>query len=501
MTASLSRATAPADHLIGASAPEQTGIVHLGLGNFHRAHAAVYTALALAAEPGDWGIVGVANRSRAITDALEAQDFHYSVVTLDPHREEVGVVDVHRRTLVAAEQGDEVVAAIADPAHKIVTLTISEAGYHLDPRTGTLQTDSAAIAHDLAHPDAPSSPLGQLVRGLQRRHAETQAPMSVLSCDNLLSNGHTTQAAVVQFAEAAGASADFLAWLDAHVTFPNAMVDRIVPAPDASTRATAEASLGVSDAAPVPAELFTMWVMEDKFAAGRPKWEAAGAIFSNEVEKYELVKLRLLNGGHSLIAYLGVLDGQPTIPASRQQPFIEECARAALVEEYLPSIDLPAGFDADAYIEQLFARWNNTVLGDKSARVGSDGSTKLPQRVPLPALRLLELGDMPHQLALTVAGWICAAVPPRGFDPGPVARDIAEPQRARIETLTADATDVRSHVEAILHGGYLPDALAARTDFVDRVVELAEIIVSDGVRAAAANALASDRPGQTPDGA
>lgn len=490
----LDRTTDLAGHQIGASAPDRTGIVHFGLGNFHRAHAAVYTAIALAEEPGDWGIVGIANRSRKVVDAMAAQDHRYSVVTLDPGKEEVGVVDVHRRTLVAAEDGPEVLEAIADPHHKILTLTISENGYHLDARTGKLEVTSPDIAADLADDGSnPRSPLGQIARGLMKRQAENGAPIAVLSCDNLLSAGNTTRAAVTQFVDAAGASEEFKAWLAESVSFPNAMVDRIVPAPTDETRAMAARALGVEDACPVPAELFTMWVIEDKFAAGRPKWEAAGAIFSDEVEKYELVKLRLLNGGHSLIAYLGGLDGRETIPASRQQDFIEACTRAALVDEYLPSIDLPRDFDAAQYIEQLFARWNNTVLGDKTARVGSDGSTKLLQRVPLPAIRMLEQGQMPEQLALTVAGWIACVCPPAGFDPGPVAADMVEPKIEALKRATAGASDLRAHVAAILHGGFLPDALTAHDDFCERVTHFVGLITTDGVRAAADEALAGGR--------
>jgi len=478
---------------IGASAPERTGIVHFGLGSFHRAHAAVYTALALEAEPGDWGIVGIANRSRRVVDALDAQDGRYSVVTLDPDKEDVGVVDVHRRTLVAAEDGPEVLAVIADPAHKILTLTITESGYHLDPRTGRLGVDAADIATDLANPDDPRSPLGQITRGLIKRHADGGAPITVLSCDNLLSAGSTTKAAVTQFAEAAGASAEFLAWLGESVTFPNAMVDRIVPAPTDETRAVAAEALGADDECPVPAELFTMWVIEDDFAAGRPKWEAAGAIFSDEVEKYELVKLRLLNGSHSLIAYLGALDGRDTIPAARQQEFVEQCVRAALVNEYLPSIDQPAGFDADAYIEQLFARWNNTVLGDKTSRVGSEGSTKLVQRVPIPAVRMLDEGRSPEQMALTVAAWIACVCPPPGFEPGAVADAMFEPKAEALRAATAGATNARSHALAIVDGGFLPDALVAHRAFADRVAHFVEVIATDGVRAAAAEALEAAR--------
>ena len=255
------------------------------------------------------------------------------------------------------------------------------------------------------------------------------------------------------------------------------------------TTSEVEEALGLHDEAPVPAELFTMWVIEDKFAAGRPKWEAAGAIFSDEVEKYELVKLRLLNGGHSLIAYLGGLDRQPTIPDSRAQQFIADATRQALEVDYLPSIDLPADFDPQEYIDSLFRRWSNTVLGDKTSRVGSDGSTKLLQRVPIPALTALAHDRMPEQLALTVSAWICCCVPPRGFEPGAIADAMIEPKAAQLKAATQDATTVREHVEAILDAGVFPDDLVAQQPFRDRVVEYAERIVEDGVRAAAALAL------------
>ncbi|WP_040157565.1 mannitol dehydrogenase family protein [Nigerium massiliense] len=489
MTSRLNRDTLPDGRLIGASAPQQTGIVHFGLGNFHRAHLAVYTAKALAAEPGDWGIVGIANRSHRVVDAMDAQDHLYSILTLQPGGEEVGVVDVHRRTFVAAEDGPQVLDAIADPAHKILTLTISEAGYHLDGRTNELQTSSPDIAADLAEPENPRSPLGLIARGLVRRFESGGAPITVLSCDNLVSAGNTTRAAVQQFLTVSGAAPEMLAWLGESVTFPNAMVDRIVPAPTDATREAVERILGVVDECPVPAEKFTMWVIEDDFAAGRPAWDAAGAIFTHEVEKYELVKLRLLNGSHSLIAYLGGLDGRGTIPASRAQDFVARCVRAAIEDEYLPSIPLPEGFDAQGYIDSLFDRWNNTALGDKTSRVGSDGSTKLVQRVPEPALRLLRAGQVPQQLALTVAGWICCVVPPTGFEPGPVADAMVEPAKEKLLAATKDATDVRAHVAAIMAAGIFPDELVAQQPFVDRVTEFCEVVVADGVRAAAQLAL------------
>ena len=274
MTQQLNRLNVNPETILGASAPERTGIIHFGLGNFHRAHPAVNTALAMAAEPGDWGIFGIANRSRNVTPALEAQAGLYSVATLDPEAARVDVVDVHRRFLVAAEDGPAIIEAIVDPAHKIITLTISENGYHLDGRTGTLDVSSPDIAADLVPGAAPTTPLGQIVAGLTARFTANAAPITVLSCDNLLSAGNTTRAAVVQFAQAAGSSPEFLAWLEGSVTFPNAMVDRIVPAPTDGTTSEVEEALGLmyrrNYVGPLWRRLFSLGRMHSCPLFGRP---------------------------------------------------------------------------------------------------------------------------------------------------------------------------------------------------------------------------------------
>lgn len=487
--ASLNRANAPFERQIGASAPDKTGIVHLGLGQFHRAHAAVNTALAMADSGGDWGIVGVANRSRRIVDPMLAQDFLYSVLQLSPEGTDVQLVDVHRKLLVAADQPADVLAEIADPAHKIITLTITEKGYNKDSASGKLLLTSPEIAPGLAGPDNARAPLAQLAWGLAKRARESKAPVTVLSCDNMQSAGNTTRDMVIQFLEAAHADEQVLSFVREQVTFPNAMVDRIVPGTDANTLAQVEQILGLRDGAPVPAEAFTMWVIEDHFTAGRPAWEAAGAIFSDEVEQYELVKLRLLNGSHSLISYLGGLSNSPTIPSARDKDFIAEAVQAAIYNEYLPSIDLPKGFDPDDYVRQLFHRWQNHALGDKTARVGSDGSAKLLQRIPEPALRLLDMGQMPQQMALTAAGWIACVAPPAGFDPGEIAAAMEEPARAELAEATRGAKSVAEHVEKIMTGGFFPEALAAHPEFTQRVGELVQIITTDGVEAATREAL------------
>ena len=479
--------------VLGASAPPNPGMLHLGIGNFHRAHAAVYTAKAMAVQGGDWGIVAVANRSRRVVDSLAGQDYLYSILELSSAGERVDVMDVHRETLVAAEQTPELMARIAHPDIKVVTLTISENGYCRNPVTGDLDVDGKLIGADLATPDAPRTSIGQLAGALLRRYAGDAGPISILSCDNLVSAGHTAHKMVSQFLQATATPSGFHDWYEASVTFPNAMVDRIVPGTTDATRARVRELLGVVDAIPVPAERFSMWVIEDRFAAGRPAWEEGGAIFTDEVEAYELVKLRLLNGSHSLISYLGGLDGRTTIPSSFGQDFVRESVTELLNTEYLPSIDLPTGFDAEAYVNQLFDRWSNHALGDSAARVGSDGSLKLLQRVPDPALRMLNLGQMPQQLALMVAGWIACIAPPAGFDPGPVAAEMIEPAKERIAAVTAGAGSVRAHVEAIVRGGFFPEALAERDEFVARVADFVQIITSHGVRDAARAALEARR--------
>lgn len=480
----LSRATAPDALRIGAAAGESTGIVHLGLGQFHRAHFAVNTALALAAEPGEWGIVGVANRSRSVVHSLAEQDFLYSVLQLVPGDESVGLVDVHRRGLVAADQPDDVLAAIADPAHRIVSLTISEKGYH---RTAT-GVDLASFGEEV-QAAVPTSPIGLLARGLERR-AASQAPISVVSCDNVQGNGNATKEVVLAFLTAGGTSDETLQWIEEHVTFPNTMVDRIVPGTTDVTRATVERLLGLEDRVPVPAERFSMWVLEDRFAAGRPHWEAAGAIFSDEVHRYELVKLRILNGMHSLISYVGGLQGAATIPDARAIDSVADVVREAIHAECLPSIELPTGFDADAYVDELFVRWSNTSLADQTARVGSDGSAKLVQRIPEPVRVALAAGRVPHCMALTFAAWLACVAPFDGFTPGPVADAMDEPLREDIATLARRSRSSKELVTRVLEA-HFPADLSSATPFVDRAAALLDTILTHGADAAARDALAA----------
>ncbi|MFP5068091.1 mannitol dehydrogenase family protein [Pseudonocardia nantongensis] len=469
--------------------PTTTGIVHLGLSNFHRAHQAVHTAAALGADPGAWGILGVAPRSAAVADAMAAQDGRYAVVEISPEGEQAVVPGVHTGTLVAARDPEPVLGALAAPSTRIVSLTVTEHGYTIDPRTGGLDLDHDGVRADLA--GGSGTAIGLVARGLLRRARGHGAPVSVLSCDNLLGNGDVTARLVREFAEALPAPERnaLLPYLDT-ITFPNGMVDRIVPATTDATRAAAARLAGFDgfvDAVPVPAEPFSMWALEDRFAAGRPAWEHAGAgvpgaVFTDDVAGYELLKLRFLNGTHSLIAYLGALSGEDLIARSVARPAIRAAAQRVLHDDYRSTVRVPAGVDADAYAAQLFVRWSNTALGHRTRQVGSDGSLKLAQRIPGPAAEHRAAGRLPHHLALTVAAWLACVAPPDGFDPGPHAAAMAEPARDRLATTAGGPLDAHVRAGLELLGGDPDPDLAART------TELLALLVGHGVDTAVAEA-------------
>ncbi|MFI8999017.1 mannitol dehydrogenase family protein [Streptomyces sp. NPDC053542] len=496
-TTRLTAATTPAPALLHhrALTPADTGIVHLGLGNFHRAHQAVYTAAALAREDGPWGVLGVAGRSAGVADALRAQDLRYTVAEVSPDGLRCTVPAVHTGVLVAAREPGQVQRALAAPGTRVISLTVTENGYTYSPRTGGLDLDHPGIRADLrGNRTAPQTTLGRIVRALQERATTHGAPVTVLSCDNLVGNGNHTRRLVEEFIAhlPAGEGDELSAWLAAgNVTFPNTMVDRIVPATTNAERTAVAEALGVRDEVPVPAEPFTMWVLEDRFAASRPAWEAGGALFTDDVEPYELLKVRLLNGTHSLIAYLGALAGCDTIPQSTARPFVTAAARAVLLGEYLPSLTVPEDVDLDAYVTQLFTRWSNSALGHRTRQVGSDGSAKLRQRIPGPALLQLRAGRMPHHLALTVAAYLCCLAPSPGFDPGEHAAAMTDPARDRLAALRARTPDGPSFATAVLTDGLLGDDLPDHPEFALRAGEFIDLMHVHGPEAAAREAAQS----------
>ena len=388
----------------------RAGIVHLGAGAFQRAHLAAATEAALLAN-GDlrWGITGVSLRSPDTRDALAPQDGLYTLALRDADaagaaREQLQVIGAMRRVLVAPEDPGAVLDAIAHPDTRIVSLTVTEKGYHHDPASGALRPDDADIRHDLANPAAPRGTLGFLVHGLQRRRQRGLGPLTLLSCDNLPANGRTLRGLVLAFA--ASVDPALQQWIAAACTFPNSMVDRIVPRTTDADRARVAASLGVEDAWPVVGEPFFEWVIEDRFAAGRPDWAAGGARFVEDAEPFERLKLRMVNGSHSALAYLGAMAGLRTVDRAVAEPALRRFVDTMMRAEIAPTLPPLPGLDLESWRAALLQRFANPALQHQTHQIAMDGSQKLPQRL-LGTVRERQLANASiEHLALAVAAWI-----------------------------------------------------------------------------------------------
>lgn len=483
-TTRLTRRSIGARNCLPADAPRQAGIVHLGLGGFHRAHQALYTARALDDKSGPWGIIGVAWRSGRIVEALRSQDGLYSILELGGPDGRPLVVGVHTELLVATDEPAAVVDRLSDAATRIATMTVTEHGYTAQPTTGALNTDLAPVRRDLDG-GVPCTAIGLLARGLQQRWRAHGEPMAIVSCDNLERNGDHTRALVLEFVgllKDPGA-AELRAWIEQAIAFPSTMVDRIVPATTPEHRVRAAARLGLYDAVPVAAEPFSIWVLEDRFPAGRPRWEAAGVVFSDEVERYELLKLRLLNATHSLIAYLGLLAGARSIAAAVARPEIRHAAEHVIHEELLPTLVAPEEVDVGQYIATLFTRFANRDIDHRACQVASDGSVKLAVRVAPAVLYHVARGVVPRGLALTIASYIRCVASPAADDDASLGA-VVDAQRERLEELARLARDSRELVTAVFELGIFGAALARATAFVEAVIELHAVLTARGHHAA-----------------
>ncbi|MBT2774447.1 mannitol dehydrogenase family protein [Halomonas sp. ISL-60] len=390
------------------------GIVHLGLGAFHRAHQAVYLER-YRQRSGDasWGICSANLRSSiGLVDGLSAAGHRYHVaeyadsdnITL----REIGVIE---ETLFSGRDGagnwsrdrEALLARMASADTRIVTLTVTEKGYFLNPASGELRVDDTMIIGDIASPQQPRTAPGLLVEALARRREAGIAPFTVLSCDNMPDNGKRTRQAVVQLAEQR--DAELASWIANKVAFPCSMVDRIVPA---MTDADFErlAALGVNDPNAVVCEAFAQWVVEDHFPLGRPHWEAEGVEMVSDVAPFETMKLRMLNGSHSLLAYLGALAGIETVFDGVNHVELRSLLRRYMLEEAAPTLEMPAGINLESYADSLLARFTNDSLRHRLQQIAMDGSQKLPQRWFSGALKRSADGDPSPCVALGMAAWI-----------------------------------------------------------------------------------------------
>ena len=382
------------------------GIVHIGVGGFHRAHQAVFIDRLLRQDLArDWAIcgVGLLPGDRAMRDALVPQDGLYTVAERSAAGERLTIVGALTSYLLVADDPAAVVARLAAPTTRIASLTITESGYLRDERTGALDLDHPDLAADLAGAGPPRTTYGLLTAALAERRRAGLPPFSVVSCDNLQQNGALVRAMLLAFA---GRRDPALAdWIAARGAFPASMVDRITPRTTDADRARLAATAGIVDAWPVVTEPYIQWVIEDRFADGRPPWEAAGVQVVADVEPYERMKLRLLNASHSAMGYLGALAGFETVHQVIADPDVARTVRALMAEEVVPLLPPVPGIDLADYCETLIERFGNPMIADQLARICADGSGKLPVFI-LPSVReQLARGGPLARLALVVAAW------------------------------------------------------------------------------------------------
>lgn len=447
-------------------AAQRTGIVHLGIGAFHRAHQAVFVDERMAAGERDWAILGASLRAGDTRDALAPQDGLYTLSERDGTDERLRVIGSVPRLLVAPEAPDALLAAMSSPQVRIVSLTVTEKGYCHDPATGDLRADHPDILGDLATPGRPRSAPGFLVEALARRRAAGIAPFTVLCCDNLPGNGRLVRRVVGQLAGLR--DGDLRRFVANEVAFPCTMVDRIVPATTPADRDSVQARLGFADAWPVVTEPFRQWVIEDDFPGGRPRFEESGAELVTDAEPFEKMKLRLLNGAHSALAYLGYLAGHMTVAEAIRAPGFEPFVRALMDDEVTPTLTVPAQTDLSAYKAALRRRFANPALHHRTWQIAMDGSQKLPQRLLETIRERLAAGAPIPRLALAVAAWMRFVT---GTDERGQAIDVRDPLAARLRAL-ADAAGPSADalVPALLGVREIFDTdLAADPRFVDAV--------------------------------
>ncbi|CAK2971706.1 D-mannonate oxidoreductase [Vibrio crassostreae] len=384
----------------------QSRIVHLGFGAFHRAHQALFTNEMLSKTNTDWGICEInLFGGEDLIESLRAQDHLYTVAEKGAESTDVKVIGSVTESLHPSLDGIEtVLEKMAEPQVAIVSMTITEKGYCADPATGKLDKNNPLVIADLANPSEPKSALGYIVQALKIRRERGLTPFTVMSCDNVQENGHVAKAAIIEFAQLL--DPELRDWIETNVTFPCTMVDRIVPAATEETLTEIADLLGCEDPCGIACEPFRQWVIEDNFVAGRPDWNVAGAEFVEDVVPYEEMKLRMLNGSHSFLAYLGYLGGYDHISDTMTDAGYRKAAFDMMMKSQAPSLTMPEGTDLEGYATLLINRFTNPSLKHKTWQIAMDGSQKIPQRMGGSLRFHLEQGSDLSWLATAIAGWM-----------------------------------------------------------------------------------------------
>jgi mannitol 2-dehydrogenase len=383
------------------------GIVHIGVGGFHRAHQAMYLDRILNGSKGlDWGIcgVGVLPGDARMRDALRSQDHLYTLVVKHPDGSlDATVIGSIVDFLLAPDDPEAVLERMAAPSTRIVSLTVTEGGYHVNTVTGELDATAAALAADLVPGAVPHSAFGLIIEALMRRRSRGIEPFTIQSCDNILGNGDVARRMLTAFARLR--DPELAEWMSAHVAFPNSMVDRITPVTTEADRALIAEHFGIDDLWPVVCEPYTQWVLQDDFPTGRPEWESVGAQLVEDVEPYELMKLRLLNGSHQAVAYVGHLAGFRYVHDACQDPLIAGFLMDYMDREATPTLAPVPGVDLDSYKRTLIERFANPAIGDTIARLAEFSSDRIPNWMVPIIVEQLERGGEVSRMATVVASW------------------------------------------------------------------------------------------------
>ncbi|MFM9270581.1 mannitol dehydrogenase family protein [Halomonas elongata] len=477
-----------------AEAKGEISIVHLGLGAFHRAHQAVYLEH-YRQRTGDtaWGVSSANLRSSVgLVDALREAGLRYHVAEYaDSEHVTVREIGVIKEALFSGRDGnghwgrdrEALLARLAASDTHLVTLTVTEKGYFLNPASGELLIDDPMIAVDIAMPTQPRTAPGLLVEALARRRVQGLAPFTVLSCDNMPDNGKRTRNAVIQLAKRRDTA--LAEWIEREVAFPCSMVDRIVPAMTENDF-TRLAELGIEDPNAVVGEAFSQWVVEDDFPQGRPAWEVDGVEMVADVAPFETMKLRMLNGSHSLLAYLGALDGIETVAEAVSRDDLVALLRRYMLDEAAPTLTMPEGTDLTAYAEQLLRRFANDSLRHRLQQIAMDGSQKLPQRWLHGAQARLAAGGEVSCTALGVAAWIRYTA---STDLSGRSHAVDDPLAERLADLHArHGNNVAALVPAFLAvEDVFPPALAAEPCFTEAVMAAYTTLTQQGLAGALAS--------------
>ncbi len=457
------------------------GIAHFGVGNFHRAHQAFYIDRCLAL-PGqqDWGIVGIGlsggDRGRKKADQFLSQDCLYSL-TIAPAKGQpsVRIIGAQLDYLLAPEQPTQVLELLTDPALRIVTLTITEGGYHIDPASGAFVTDDADVAHDLVGEGTPRTVFGFVTAALARRRSAGTKPFTVVSCDNLRHNGDVARAAFVGFAGAV--DKELGAWIDSSVTFPNSLVDRITPSVTAEDAARLNAASGLSDQIPVVAEEFSQWVIEDLFVDGRPALHKVGVAFSDEVKLWEQVKVRVLNAGHLTLTYPALLLGYREVAEAMRDPQIPVLLERFLDKVVVPLLEAPRGVNLVDYKNTVLDRFSNEAMHDQLTRIASDSASKVPVFLTTTIQQVLARGTDHRIPAFILAAWSRVL---QGKDDDGQGFDVTEPrldENGR-DSLTSGDPRAALSIEPLLASG-----AAENPKFVASFEHYRQTLAQSGVEA------------------